>query len=38
VAEGIAGSYSFAPISHGGMEPDSLGVFTIAQGSWAKFA
>jgi branched-chain amino acid transport system substrate-binding protein len=38
VAEGIAGSYSFAPISHGGMEPDSLAVFTIAQGSWAKFA
>jgi branched-chain amino acid transport system substrate-binding protein len=38
VAEGIAGSYSFAPISHGGMEPDSLGVFTLAQGSWAKFA
>ena len=38
VAEGIAGSYQFAPISHGGMEPDSLGVFTVTQGSWTKFS
>jgi branched-chain amino acid transport system substrate-binding protein len=38
VAEGIAGSYQFAPISHGGMEYDSLGIFTVTQGSWTKFS
>ncbi len=38
VAEGIAGSYQFAPISHGGMEYDSLGIFTVSQGSWTKFS
>jgi branched-chain amino acid transport system substrate-binding protein len=38
VAEGIAGSYQFAPISHGGMEADSLAVFTISSGSWQKFS
>jgi branched-chain amino acid transport system substrate-binding protein len=38
VAEGIAGSYQFAPISHGGMEADSLAVFTISSGSWEKFS
>jgi branched-chain amino acid transport system substrate-binding protein len=38
VTEGIAGSYQFAPISHGGMEPDSLAVFTVSQGSWVKFS
>ncbi|MFY1689850.1 ABC transporter substrate-binding protein [Plantactinospora sp. WMMB782] len=36
ITEGIAGSYSFAPIRHGGMEPDSLGVFTVVSGSWSR--
>jgi branched-chain amino acid transport system substrate-binding protein len=38
VSEGIAGSYQFAPIKHGGMESDSLGIFTVTQGSWTKFS
>lgn len=36
VLEGIAGSYAFAPISHGGMEPDSLAAFVVTNGSWAR--
>ncbi|GIG85688.1 ABC transporter substrate-binding protein [Plantactinospora endophytica] len=36
ITEGIAGAYSFAPIRHGGMEPDSLGVFTVVSGSWSR--
>jgi branched-chain amino acid transport system substrate-binding protein len=36
VTEGIAGAYSFSPIRHGGMEPDSLGVFTVASGAWSR--
>ncbi len=36
ITEGIAGAYSFGPIRHGGMEADSLGVFTISRGSWSR--
>ncbi|MGI5145653.1 ABC transporter substrate-binding protein [Plantactinospora sp. CA-294935] len=36
ITEGIAGAYSFAPIRHGGMEPDSLGVFTVVSGAWSR--
>jgi branched-chain amino acid transport system substrate-binding protein len=36
VTEGIAGAYAFAPIRHGGMEPDSLGVFTVSRGEWTR--
>ena len=36
ITEGIAGSYSFAPIRHGGMEPASLGVFTVFKGAWTR--
>ncbi|AVT30185.1 ABC transporter substrate-binding protein [Plantactinospora sp. BC1] len=36
ITEGIAGAYAFAPIRHGGMEPDSLGVFTVVSGSWSR--
>jgi branched-chain amino acid transport system substrate-binding protein len=38
VAEGIAGGYAFAPIRHGGMEPDSLGVYVVSQGSWMPWS
>jgi branched-chain amino acid transport system substrate-binding protein len=38
VTEGIAGSYAFAPIRHGGMEPDSLGVFTVSRGEWTRIS
>ncbi|WP_238451625.1 ABC transporter substrate-binding protein [Micromonospora sp. 4G55] len=36
VTEGMAGWYAFAPIRHGGMERDSLGVYQLTQGSWAR--
>ncbi|MEQ4301125.1 ABC transporter substrate-binding protein [Plantactinospora sp. B6F1] len=36
ITEGIAGAYSFAPIRHGGMEADSLGVFSVVSGSWSR--
>ncbi|MEH1014140.1 ABC transporter substrate-binding protein [Micromonospora sp. CPCC 206060] len=36
VTEGIAGAYSFAPIRHGGMAADSLGVFTVTNGAWIR--
>ncbi|MFY1675177.1 ABC transporter substrate-binding protein [Plantactinospora sp. WMMB334] len=36
ITDGIAGAYSFAPIRHGGMEPDSLGVFTVISGAWSR--
>jgi ABC-type branched-chain amino acid transport systems, periplasmic component len=36
VTEGLAGSYSFSSMRHGGMEPDSLGVFTVASGAWSR--
>ncbi|MFI6821882.1 ABC transporter substrate-binding protein [Micromonospora sp. NPDC050187] len=36
VTEGIAGSYAFTPIRHGGMERDSLGEYTVHRGSWVR--
>ncbi|MEU5938416.1 ABC transporter substrate-binding protein [Micromonospora sp. NPDC047548] len=36
VTEGLAGWYAFAPIRHGGMERDSLGVYQLTQDSWAR--
>lgn len=36
VIEGIAGGYSFTPIRHGGMDRDSLGVFSISRGDWVR--
>ncbi|MEU0151602.1 ABC transporter substrate-binding protein [Micromonospora fulviviridis] len=38
VAEGIAGGYAFTPSRHGGMEPDSLAVYVVAQGAWRLYA
>ncbi|MFR9776989.1 ABC transporter substrate-binding protein [Micromonospora sp. MS34] len=38
VTEGITGGYAFAPIRHGGMEPDSLGVYVVNHGSWAPWS
>ncbi|MFU8870720.1 ABC transporter substrate-binding protein [Micromonospora sp. SL4-19] len=38
VTEGIAGAYAFAPIRHGGMERDSLGVYTVSQGAWTPYS
>lgn len=38
VTEGIAGGYAFAPIRHGGMERDSLGVYVVTQGTWTPYA
>ncbi|SBT51753.1 amino acid/amide ABC transporter substrate-binding protein, HAAT family (TC 3.A.1.4.-) [Micromonospora auratinigra] len=38
VVEGIAGGYAFAPIRHGGMEPDSLGVYQVNQGAWTVWS
>lgn len=36
--EGIVGAYAFTPIRHGGMEPDSLGIFTVSQGMWTRIS
>ncbi|MEV0808127.1 ABC transporter substrate-binding protein [Micromonospora sp. NPDC050200] len=36
VTEGMAGWYAFAPIRHGGMERNSLGVYQLIQGSWTR--
>ncbi|MBF9135493.1 ABC transporter substrate-binding protein [Plantactinospora sp. S1510] len=36
ITEGIAGAYSFAPIRHGGMDADSLGIFTVSSGAWSR--
>ncbi|SCF43678.1 branched-chain amino acid transport system substrate-binding protein [Micromonospora purpureochromogenes] len=36
VTEGMAGWYAFAPIRHGGMDRDSLGVYQLTQGSWTR--
>ena len=36
VTEGIAGGYSFTPIRHGGMDRDSLGVFSVSRGDWVR--
>lgn len=38
VTEGIAGSYAFTPIRHGGMERDSLGEYTVSRGSWVRIS
>ncbi|MEV0721123.1 ABC transporter substrate-binding protein, partial [Asanoa sp. NPDC050611] len=38
ISEGIAGSYDFAPISHGGMTADSLAVFQINDGAWIRIS
>ena len=38
ISEGIAGSYDFQPISHGGMTPDSLAIFQVNGGSWVRFS
>ena len=38
VTEGIAGGYAFAPIRHGGMERDSLGVYVVSQGGWTPYS
>jgi branched-chain amino acid transport system substrate-binding protein len=34
--EGIAGAYAFQPISHGGLEPDALVLFTAKRGTWVR--
>ncbi len=34
--EGIAGAYAFQPISHGGLEPDALVLFTAKSGAWVR--
>jgi branched-chain amino acid transport system substrate-binding protein len=36
VVEGIVGTYAYSAERHGGMEPDSLGVFTVSQGDWTR--
>ncbi|MFG1674290.1 ABC transporter substrate-binding protein [Micromonospora sp. NPDC049282] len=38
MAEGIAGGYAFTADRHGGMEADSLGVYQVSQGGWARYA
>lgn len=38
MSEGIAGGYAFTAARHGGMEADSLGVYQVSQGSWARYA
>ena len=34
--EGIAGAYAFSTISHSGLEPDALVVFTALHGTWTR--
>lgn len=34
--EGISGAYAFQPISHGGLEPDALVLFTAKRGAWIR--
>ena len=34
--EGISGAYAFQPISHGGLEPDALVLFTVKGGTWVR--
>ncbi|MEV4537389.1 ABC transporter substrate-binding protein [Asanoa sp. NPDC049518] len=36
ITEGIAGSYEFQPINHGGMADDSLAVFQVTGGAWIR--
>ncbi|MFI7425746.1 ABC transporter substrate-binding protein [Micromonospora sp. NPDC049836] len=38
VVEGMAGAYAFTPTRHGGMEPDSLGIYQVHQGIWERYA
>ncbi|MEW2326890.1 ABC transporter substrate-binding protein [Micromonospora chersina] len=38
LAEGIAGAYALTPSRHGGMEPDSLAVYMVAQRAWRLYA
>jgi branched-chain amino acid transport system substrate-binding protein len=38
ITEGIAGSYSFQPIDHGGMTADSLAIFQVKKGAWVRFS
>ncbi|MFJ8576915.1 ABC transporter substrate-binding protein [Micromonospora sp. NPDC093277] len=38
VTEGIAGWYAFAPIRHGGMEQDSLGVYLVSHAAWNRYS
>jgi branched-chain amino acid transport system substrate-binding protein len=38
VAEGIAGSYDFQPINHGGMTADSLAVFKVTNYAWTRIS
>ncbi|MDG4822782.1 ABC transporter substrate-binding protein [Asanoa sp. WMMD1127] len=36
ITEGIAGSYDFQPIKHGGMTADSLAVFQVVENAWIR--
>ncbi|GIF70511.1 ABC transporter substrate-binding protein [Asanoa siamensis] len=36
ITEGIAGSYDFQPIKHGGMTADSLAVFQVTNAAWVR--
>ncbi|MFF3866828.1 ABC transporter substrate-binding protein [Micromonospora sp. NPDC001898] len=36
VTEGIAGAYAFAPIRHGGMDRNSLGIYRVDHGGWVR--
>jgi branched-chain amino acid transport system substrate-binding protein len=38
ITEGIAGSYEFQPINHGGMTADSLAVFEENGGAWIRIS
>lgn len=38
IAEGIAGSYDFQPIKHGGMTSDSLAVFKVTSRAWTRIS
>jgi branched-chain amino acid transport system substrate-binding protein len=38
VTEGIAGSYDFQPLYHGGMTPDSLAIFEVTGGAWVRYS
>ncbi|GAA1884976.1 ABC transporter substrate-binding protein [Asanoa iriomotensis] len=38
ITEGIAGSYDFQPIKHGGMTADSLAVFQVNGSAWIRIS
>jgi branched-chain amino acid transport system substrate-binding protein len=38
VIEGMAGWYAFTPTRHGGMEADSLALFTVTQRAWTRIS